>query len=274
MANSQHKIRHITLLFLLGITSCALAYETYGWISNSRRVPKEIAPPTVNINEIIADNNTDTLSSTNTPITETTATPEVKPLPISLNLEVPFYTQAPFSNWDYPWQEACEEASALLVANTYLNHNWTKEQFNQQILSLVDWEKKTFGDYKHTDVRQTEQILNEYLGLKTIIHETPTYDDVKEILSKGHLIIMTFGGKHLNNPNYKNGGPNYHAMVIKGYNDVGQKIITNDVGTRNGENYVYTWTTINNSLHDYDEPIESGAKRIIEVLPPEKPTAN
>lgn len=268
MVNTQHKIRHITLLFLLAVSLCAFTYETYGWLTH-RTPPKELAPPTVSIDQIIAQN-PETSPSSDTPIQDVPATPEIKPLPLALNLEVPFYSQAPFSNWDYPWQEACEEASALLVANTYFNHKWTREQFNEQILSLVDWEKKTFGDYKHTDVDQTAKLLKDYLGLETVIHENPTFEDVKEILSHGHLIVMTFAGKDLHNPNYKNGGPNYHAMVIKGYKDEGQKIITNDVGTRNGENYVYSWTTINNSLHDYAEPINKGAKRIIEVIPPAK----
>lgn len=187
-------------------------------------------------------------------------------LPDSLNLKMVFYSQAPFSDWGMPWQEACEEASVLLVANTYLHKNWTREQFRDEILKLVDWEKQHFGDYKHTTVAQTAQILNEYLGLKTVIHEAPSYADIKQILNRGHLIVMTFAGKRLGNPNYRNGGPNYHAMVIKGYKE-GEKVITEDVGTKNGENYVFSWGVIQNALHDYAEPIENGPKRMIEVLP-------
>ncbi len=189
------------------------------------------------------------------------------PLPLSLNLDIPFYTQAPFSNWDNPWQEACEEASVLLIANAYYDHNWTREQFNDQILKLVEWEKKRFGDYKHTSVEQTAEILADYLGLKTVIVENPSYEDIMKTLNKGHLIVMTFAGKKIGNPNYKNGGPVYHAMVVKGYKE-GKKVITHDVGTRKGENYVYRWSVLQNALHDWAEPIESGEKRMIEVLPP------
>ncbi len=132
----------------------------------------------------------------------------------------------------------------------------------------MEWEKDYFGDYKHTTVAQTAEFFDKYLGLKTIIHENPTFEDVQKILAKGHLIAMPFAGKMLGNPNYKNGGPIYHMMVVKGYKK-GQKIITNDVGTRNGENYVYTWKVAQNALHDYDEPIQNGVKRMIEVLPVE-----
>ncbi len=189
-------------------------------------------------------------------------------IPPELNLEVPFYAQAPYANWDYPWQEACEEASILLVADIYFDRQWDRQTFNQQILDLVEWEKKRFGDYKHTSVQQTSDMLAEYLELKSVIHENPTFEDVQKVLARGHLIVMTFDGKTLGNPNYKNGGPVYHAMVIKGYKE-GQKIITNDVGTRNGEDYIYDWATIQNSLHDYSEPMKDGAKRMIEVLPPD-----
>ena len=193
--------------------------------------------------------------------------PVGKVIPEELNLDVPFYPQAPFANWDYPWQEACEEASVLLAVNEYYNHNWTREEFNAEILKLVAWEKKTFGSYEHTSVEQTAQILNEHFNLKTKIHRDPTFEDVKKIISNGNLIVMTFAGKKLKNPNYKNGGPIYHAMLIKGYKK-NEKIITHDVGTRNGENYVYSWKRIHDSMHDYYEPIEKGEKLMIEVFSP------
>jgi len=189
------------------------------------------------------------------------------PLPSELNLKMTFYAQAPFGDWDYPWQEACEEASILLVANTYFNRNWTREEFRDEILKLVDWETRTFGDYKHTDVLQNTRILSELFGLQSVVMSDPTYDDVRRSLTKGHFLIAFFAGKRLGNPFYKNGGPNYHVMVIKGFKE-GEKIITADVGTKHGEDYVYTWDVVQNALHDYDEPIESGAKRMIEVIPP------
>lgn len=184
----------------------------------------------------------------------------------SLNLRMPFYSQAPFGNWSLPWQEACEEASSLLVANVYQHKNWSREEFNQEILKIVDWEKQNFGAYEHTDVNQTVSMLDEYLDLKSIVHTNPTFEEVKKILNQGHFIIMPLAGKQLKNPFYSNGGPIYHMLVVKGYKE--NKLITHDVGTKNGENYVYSWEVVKNALHDYAEPIERGSKRIIEVLPP------
>jgi hypothetical protein len=216
---------------------------------------KEAVPQAVSISDIIED-------------FEATTEISLEDLPGELNLDAPFYPQAPFADWGYPWQEACEEASLLLVVNEYFNHNWTREEFNNEILELVEWEKKRFGQYEHTNNYETAQILKEYFGLSSVIHEDPTLEDVKLALGKGHLIVMTFAGRELGNPFYTGEGPIYHAMTIKGYKK-GDKLIVHDVGTRNGENYVYDWSTIYNALHDYAEPIQKGSKYMIEVIPPQ-----
>lgn len=188
-------------------------------------------------------------------------------LPSELNIALPFYSQAPFSNWDYPWQEACEEASSALVANLYLNHQWTREEFNEELLRLVDWEMGKFGAYEHTSVTQTAEMIEENYGLNTVIHDNPSYQDLQKSIAAGHLIVAPFAGKLLGNPNFTNGGPIYHMLVIKGYNANKNQVVTHDVGTRKGEDYVYSWDVIQNALHDWDdENIEQGIPRWIEVF--------
>jgi len=198
------------------------------------------------------------------------STPESVRVPEELNLAAPFYAQAPFANWDFPWQEACEEASILLAANAYYEYEWTAEEFNQEILDMVDWQNEVFGDYWHTDMEQTARILDEHLGLKSIMHEDPTFEDLKQLLAKGHFLIMPFDGKAMNNPFFTNGGPEYHVVLVKGYTADGG-IITHDVGTRRGADYVYDWDVLDNALHDYvgDQPIQTGPRRFLEVLPPD-----
>jgi hypothetical protein len=189
--------------------------------------------------------------------------------PETLNIEMPFYTQAPHSNWDYPWQEACEEASVLLVANLYNEMNLDLEAYNTELLRLVDWEIEVFGAYEHTTVAQTVEMIETNYGLETQIHEYPSFEDIQAILNKGHLIIAPFAGKYLYNPNFKNGGPIYHMAVIKGYDAMQRHIVTHDVGTRNGANYVYSWEVIENALHDWhDDDILLGTPSIIEVIAP------
>lgn len=186
-----------------------------------------------------------------------------------LNLEMPFYSQAPFSNWDYPWQEACEEASIALIANVYLEKNWDREGFNEELLRLVDWEMETFGAYEHTTVTQTVQMIEENYGLKTQVIVNPDFEDLESAIQAGHFIVAPFAGKLLKNPNFTNGGPVYHMLVIKGYNQEKQQVVTHDVGTRNGEDYVYSWAVIQNALHDWhDTDISMGTSQWIEVYPP------
>lgn len=205
------------------------------------------------------------------PVEENTETEIALPvaLPSSINIEMPFYTQAPFSNWDYPWQEACEEASVLLVANLYNKMNLSKEAYNTELLRLVDWEKEYFGAYEHTTVAQTVEMLSLNYHLEATIHEGANFQEMQSALAEGHLIIAPFAGKLLHNPNFKNGGPNYHMLVIKGYDSTKNQIVTHDVGTRNGADYVYNWSILQNALHDWnDTDITMGEPRWIEVSPP------
>lgn len=243
---------------MLALVSVLVAggYKSYTyWQSKKLQGPD--APNAVLLKDILEDKTTiDDL-------------PKVQdPPPSALNIEMPFFTQAPYSNWDYPWQEACEEASALLVANLYKQMNLDKAGFNSWLLKLVDWEMETFGAYEHTTVAQTVEMLETNFGLKTVIHEDPSFEDFQEILAEGHLIIAPFAGQYLGNPNYKNGGPVYHMMVVKGYDREKSQVVTHDVGTRNGADYVYDWQTVEFALHDWhDGDILLGEPRIIEVLP-------
>lgn len=189
-------------------------------------------------------------------------------IPDYLNIKVDFFPQAPYADWSLPYQEACEEASVLLAANMLNNMNLDKKRFNMELLKLIEWEKVRFGDYLHTDIKQTEIMIIEYFKLKTIMHEDPTLENIASIIAKGNIIIAPFAGKLLNNPYFTNGGPIYHMLVIKGYNLKTREVITNDVGTRRGLDFAYSWDCIRNAIHDWDDKdILSGKKMIIEVFP-------
>lgn len=249
--------KFITAGLAILLLGASLVFARQQYLENKYQGPS--APQTESWEEIINKDN------------ENKSDPKVQPkepeLASTLNIEMPFFTQAPHGNWDYPWQEACEEASVLLVANLYNEMNLDVDSFNQELLMLVDWEMETFGAYEHTTVAQTQQMIEENYGLETRAHQDPSFEDIQNILNKGNLIVAPFAGKLLNNPNFQNGGPVYHMIVIKGYDAAKQQIVTHDVGTRNGANYVYSWDTIQNALHDWhDDDILLGESLIIEVL--------
>ncbi|MCG8569955.1 MAG: C39 family peptidase [Spirochaetes bacterium] len=189
-------------------------------------------------------------------------------LPQYLNIKLPFYPQAPYADWSLPYQEACEEASVLLAANLFNHLRLNRSSFNNELLKIVAWENKEFGDYKHTSVEQTAWMVNQYFQLKTKIHENPTIEDIAHIISKGNLIVAPCAGKLLENPYFINGGPRYHMIVIKGYDLEKNLIITHDVGTKRGADFTYSWTSLSEAIHDWhDQDMSLGKKLIIEVYP-------
>ena len=176
------------------------------------------------------------------------ATPET--LPAQINLDVPFYPQAPDANWVLPWEEACEEASVVLAYYYFSGEPLSKAQFKKEVLDLVDWQMKVFGDYIHTTVDQTVKMIIGHFGFSDLrVMENPTVDDLKNELAQGHLIVAPFAGRELNNPFYSGEGPYYHMLVIKGYDET--HFITNDVGTKRGLDFIYPYQTIMDALHDY-----------------------
>lgn len=176
--------------------------------------------------------------------------PELK---AEINLDVPFSTQAPLVNWDLPYQEACEEASMLLVHRFYTGEPLIPTIADQEILKLVEWEKKTFGYYEHTTAEETARILREYFGYQDVeVRYDISIEDIKNEVVQGRPVIVPFAGRLLGNPNYKQPGPIYHMLVVKGFTKDGH-IITNDVGTRRGHNYVYDPNVFWNAIHDAPE---------------------
>lgn len=192
-------------------------------------------------------------------------------LPAEANLDVPFTTQAPFANWDFPYQEACEEASALMVNAYYKGKTGVIPQADadKEILDIVAYEKKTLGFYEDTTAAETAQFIKGFYGYDNVIVKPLTSaDDIKQAVALGYPVIIPFAGKELGNPNFRNGGPPYHMLVVRGYTS--KVFITNDPGTRNGRQYTYTYETILNAAHEWagsPSNVTTGKKMMIVVIP-------
>jgi len=188
--------------------------------------------------------------------------PQLGPLS-EINLDVPFFPQAPDGHWGLPWQEACEEASAILAYYFATGNPLTPELFKKELNGLFDWENKNFGDYKDTTIEQTAQMIRGYWGFDHLkIIEDPTVDQIKEALAEGNPVIAPFAGRDLKNPFYSNQGPYYHMMVIKGYD--AKNFITNDVGTKKGHDYRYPFAHLMSALHEWDSrDIHLGGEKVI-----------
>jgi len=166
---------------------------------------------------------------------------------------VPFTAQAPFANWeDIRQQEACEEASILMAAYWKLNKSLNKQVALDEILKIVAFEEENFGFHIHSDLEIAQEILRSYFNIEnTTLEYDIDIQDIKKHLANDSVVIAPMNGKKLKNPHFLNGGPQNHMILIIGYDDNKQVFITHDPGTRNGENYEYTYEVIQDSLYNY-----------------------
>ena len=185
-------------------------------------------------------------------------------LPAEYNLDVPFMVQAPNESWDLPYQEACEEA-VIIMAHYYLNgEELDIESADREILDLVNWQEEYLGYYKDTTVAETVYIIRKYWGHKVEVINNPTVDIIKRQIASGSIVVAPFYGKALGNPYYSGDGPLYHMMVLKGYTD--SKFITNDPGTKRGENYMYDYDVIMSAMHDWNDGDVENGKAVIFIV--------
>lgn len=203
------------------------------------------------------------------PEPEPSPAPEPVPAPSvqGANLAVPFTSQAPHANWEMPYQEACEEASLMMV-HAYLTNAgaFTPDEADRQIKELVAWEEGRFGYYQDTTAEETAAIAREYYGhansravpltsMAQVLHE----------IDRGNPVILPAAGKLLPNPYFSGDGPLYHMLVVKGYAKDG-RIITNDPGTRRGADFLYDAEALWNAIHDWNGgDVENGAKVMVVV---------
>ena len=210
----------------------------------------------------------------------TTSTPEIKEipelpkhedkeapgLPTEFNLAIPFTSQAPHSNWDMPYQEACEEAS-ILMSIWFIDEvtSRTKDEADQEILELVAWQEEEFGYYKDTTAEETLHIIHKRFKLTdAYIIENPTIRDITDAIAFGYPVIVPAAGKLLDNPYFTGDGPLYHMLVIRGYTK--DEFITNDPGTRRGEQFRYKQQHIMDVMHDWNGgDVVNGKKAVIIV---------
>ncbi|MDB4940425.1 MAG: hypothetical protein JWO40_850 [Candidatus Doudnabacteria bacterium] len=184
-------------------------------------------------------------------------------------LKIPFTSQAPTGNWDTLHNEACEEAAAIM-ANAYLTGDTRAtlpaSEVEKQIGTLTDWQQKNFGYNLDTTAAETAKFIEAVYGLKTKIVSDYTESDLKMELAAGHPVILPVNGQLIGNPYYKQPGPIYHMLLVRGY--TATKIITNDSGTRHGENYLYSFNTLSNAAADWNHStntIDSSKKVMIVV---------
>lgn len=158
-------------------------------------------------------------------------------------LDVPFICQAPFQteeNWKYH-EASCEEA-AFLQVHYYIEGKKTvdPQEAHDTILDMINWQENNFG--KHMDLYANDLktfIINyyDYTNDEIEIIYGAEITDIKKAVSKGYPVIVPIMGNVLQNPYYPE--PGYHMLTVIGYTP--EHLITNDVGTRRGKDFSYSY---------------------------------
>ena len=201
-------------------------------------------------------------ASTVSPASTTLITPEasipptpspepINQLPGEAALTVTYTMQAPFNKWDALHEDACEEASLVMVKH-FLDGTVlaSPEQADKEITDLVNFEVK--NDYGPSiTLQELKEVANLYFGLKNgTVKQVTSVNDIKKLVTSGHPVILGMAGKLLPNPYFSNGGPNYHMLIVKGYDASG--FITNEPGTWHGDGFHYSYQTFYNAIHDWN----------------------
>ncbi|MBT4120803.1 MAG: hypothetical protein HOC36_04900 [Candidatus Magasanikbacteria bacterium] len=185
-------------------------------------------------------------------------------LPSKMNLDVPFTSQAPEKNWDQPWQDACEEAAVLMLDAYYKGYGLSPLFSKDEILKMVDWQDKKGWGYS-IEAEKVLKLTDWYMSSKQIrIVEDPSVEEIREFVANGNPVLVLAYGKDLPNTHFSGDGPEYHALIIRGYDE--GEFITNDPGTQFGENFKYKYDDLMNAIHDWNNGKVSEGKKVILVI--------
>lgn len=171
--------------------------------------------------------------------------------PAKINVNVPFTSQAPNGDWSEPWQNACEETSIYMVSSFYANDPIKREQAVAKIKEILKVKNEGIKVSKDESLATISQLIVDLdLPWTTQLVSDPMKDDLKNELVAGHPIIVPVYAPALKSPYYVSGGPDYHVLVLTGYDDADGVFIVNDPGTKDGEGLRFPYDTFMSAIHD------------------------
>lgn len=167
------------------------------------------------------------------------------------NLKVPFTPQAPHNNWSQPWQDACEESTIVMVDHFYAGQALDKIKATEKINRILRIKNNTYGWSLDENAEKMKKIIDNFLPWEARIVKNPSIEQIKTEIDNNRPVIALTHGKYLYNPNFRHGGPDYHTVVISGYDDEAKEFITQEPGTHKGQDYKYSYETMMNAIHDF-----------------------
>ena len=157
---------------------------------------------------------------------------------------------------------------ALLMVVHYLKGTpLTPQIAEDEIQDLIAWEHDHgYGD--DLTAAQMAEVAEQKLDVSARVRTDVTKDSILEELAAGNPIVIPAAGRDLGNPYFSGEGPWYHALTIIGYKPgwLGDYFITNDPGTKRGQQYTYKADILLNAIHDWTgvkEEIRTGQKAMV-----------
>ncbi len=129
--------------------------------------------------------------------------------------------------------------------------------------------EKEFSFSKDESLDKILAVINAAdLGWTGKIVENPTVEDLKAELDTKRPIVVPVYAPLLHNPFYGPEGPDYHVLLLVGFDDAKQEFLVNDPGTRNGKNLRFSYETLLNAIHDYNPGnLPQGRKAVLFTVP-------
>lgn len=135
--------------------------------------------------------------------------------PARVALPVPYVSQVPDGAWVSPWDEACEEASLLMVRGFYADATAIgREDGKAEMRKMFEWEQEAWKNVEDTDAEQT-RALAEAFGLATRVVRDPSAAEIVAELRAGRPVIAFLDMYALWGE--RPAGDGFHVVVVAGY---------------------------------------------------------
>lgn len=190
--------------------------------------------------------------------------------PAHVELAVPFVVQAPTAVWQEPWENACEETSIFMVDSYYRGIEPTIQDQLKGILTILQLKNDRFGASLDESTATMSHIIDALAGSWTTTRvERPSRSVIMQTLADGHPIIAPVYAPELLSSLYPVGGPDYHVVVLIGYDRSRDELILHDPGTAHGASVRVSMQAFLDALHDLGpHPHEyTGTPRILLTTP-------
>jgi hypothetical protein len=194
-------------------------------------------------------------------------------LPSQKKIDVPFVSQAPVGDWSEPWKNACEETSIYMVSSFYQDDEIKRDAAIQRIKEIFAVKNTEFAVSEDESLETIAALIQTlHLPWKAHLVRDPTQDALKAELAQNRPIIVPVFAPALWSANFKGGGPDYHVLVLIGYDDTKKEFIVNDPGTAEGRGLRFPYETFMKAIHDLNQQnYTAGQKAVLFTEPLDLP---